>query len=316
MKKPLVIVGGPTASGKTDIAVKLCKKIGGEVISADSMQVYKTMDIGTAKVTEEEKDGIMHYGVDIIEPTEEYNVTAFKEMTEKAMEEIYSKGKIPVITGGTGFYIQAVLYDISFDEKAEGSEKIREELTEYAGKYGNHALYEKLREVDPGSCETIHENNVKRVIRALEYYKATGKKISEHNEEERAKESPYNYAYFALDMPRDVLYDRINQRVDIMMDNGLFEEAKSVYGYGDALSKTAREAIGYAELFDYFDGKITKEDAVEAIKQNSRRYAKRQMTWLRREKDVIWIDKTKFDSSDEIVTAMSETLKNKGFMLK
>ena len=316
MKKPLVIIGGPTASGKTDIAVKLCKAMGGEVISADSMQVYKTMDIGTAKVTEEEKDGIKHYGVDIIEPTEEYNVTSFKDMTLAAMEEIYAKGKIPVITGGTGFYIQAVLYDISFNENAEGSEEIRKELSEYAKNQGNHALYEELMKVDPASCNTIHENNVKRVIRALEYYKTTGKKISEHNEEERVKESPYNYAYFALDMPREILYERINKRVDIMMENGLLDEARTVYKLGDSLSKTAREAIGYAELFDYFDEKITLDEAKEAIKQNSRRYAKRQLTWLRREKDVIWIDKTKYGSTSDIINDMLETLKNKGIMIK
>ena len=311
MAKPLIIVGGPTASGKSDTAVELCKMINGEIISADSMQAYRTMDIGTAKVTPEEMSGIYHYGIDILEPSEEFSVSDFKDMAVKAINDIYAKGKIPVITGGTGFYIQAVLYNIDFSGDAGADNNIRKELNDYYEKNGASALHDMLRDVDPDSADAIHENNVKRVIRAIEYYRLTGQKISEHNETERTKESPYDYLYFALTWPRETLYERIDKRVDIMMDAGLVKETEKLYKLKDSLSKTAREAIGYREMFEYYDNKATQEEAVNNIKQNSRHYAKRQETWLRREKNVIFIDRSKFDSSKETAEYLYKNYVNK-----
>ena len=311
MNKPLIIVGGPTASGKSDTAVSLAKMINGSVISADSMQAYKKMDIGTAKVSEKEMAGIKHYGIDILEPSMEYSVSDFKEMACKAIDEIYANGHIPVITGGTGFYIQAVLYDIDFNKEAGADDSIRAELNEYYEKNGKSALHDMLKGVDPKSAEAIHENNVKRVIRAIEYYRMTGNKISDHNETERAKESPYDYLYFALTWPRETLYERIDKRVDIMMDNGLLKETEELYKIKDTLSKTAREAIGYREMFEYYDGTVSLEEAVSNIKLNSRHYAKRQETWLRREKNVIFIDRSSFNSAEETAEYMYKNYVNK-----
>ena len=305
MNKPLIIVGGPTASGKSDTAVSLAGMINGSVISADSMQAYKKMDIGTAKVSEKEMAGIKHYGIDILEPSMEYSVSDFKEMAFKAIDEIYANGHIPVITGGTGFYIQAVLYDIDFNKDAGADDRIRDEQN------GKSALHDMLKGVDPKSAEAIHENNVKRVIRAIEYFRMTGNKISDHNETERAKESPYDYLYFALTWPREILYERIDKRVDIMMDNGLLKETEELYKIKDTLSKTAREAIGYREMFEYYDGTVSLEEAVSNIKLNSRHYAKRQETWLRREKNVIFIDRSSFNSAEETAEYMYKNYVNK-----
>ncbi len=311
MNKPLIIVGGPTASGKSDTAVSLAGMINGSVISADSMQAYKKMDIGTAKVSEKEMAGIKHYGIDILEPSMEYSVSDFKEMACKAIDEIYANLKVPVITGGTGFYIQAVLYDIDFNKDAGADDSIRDELNEYYEKNGRSALHDMLKGVDPKSAEAIHENNVKRVIRAIEYFRMTGNKISDHNETERAKESPYDYLYFALTWPREILYERIDKRVDIMMDNGLLKETEELYKIKDTLSKTAREAIGYREMFEYYDGTVSLEEAVSNIKLNSRHYAKRQETWLRREKNVIFIDRSSFNSAEETAEYMYKNYVNK-----
>ena len=311
MNKPLIIVGGPTASGKSDTAVSLAGMINGSVISADSMQAYKKMDIGTAKVSEKEIAGIKHYGIDILEPSMEYSVSDFKEMACKAIDEIYANGHIPVITGGTGFYIQAVLYDIDFNKDAGADDSIRAELNEYYEKNGKSALHDMLKGVDPKSAEAIHENNVKRVIRAIEYFRMTGNKISDHNETERAKESPYDYLYFALTWPREILYERIDKRVDIMMDNGLLKETEELYKIKDTLSKTAREAIGYREMFEYYDGTVSLEEAVSNIKLNSRHYAKRQETWLRREKNVIFIDRSSFNSAEDTAEYMYKNYVNK-----
>ena len=311
MNKPLIIVGGPTASGKSDTAVSLAGMINGSVISADSMQAYKKMDIGTAKVSEKEMAGIKHYGIDILEPSMEYSVSDFKEMACTAIDEIYANGHIPVITGGTGFYIQAVLYDIDFNKDAGADDSIRDELNEYYEKNGKTALHDMLKGVDPKSAEAIHENNVKRVIRAIEYFRMTGNKISDHNETERAKESPYDYLYFALTWPREILYERIDKRVDIMMDNGLLKETEELYKIKDTLSKTAREAIGYREMFEYYDGTVSLEEAVSNIKLNSRHYAKRQETWLRREKNVIFIDRSSFNSAEDTAEYMYKNYVNK-----
>jgi len=308
MKNKLVIVGGPTASGKSDMAVRLAQKINGEIISADSMQVYREMNIGTAKVTPEEMDGIYHYGIDILNPNEEYNIEIFQKMSKKAIEDIYSKGKIPIICGGTGFYIQSVLYDIDFDKSADADDTIRTELTNILESQGTDALFNILKEVDPKSSELIHPNNTKRVIRAIEYYKITGNKISEHNEKESQKDSPYNYHFFVLNDDRDALYKRIDTRVDKMVTEGLLDEVKAVYNKWSPLSKTAREAIGYREIIDHLEGQCSLEESIEAIKQNSRRYAKRQITWFKRENNAIWINRNEYKNSDEMLAKMLDAL--------
>lgn len=308
MKNKLVIVGGPTASGKSDMAVRLAKKINGEIISADSMQVYREMNIGTAKVTPEEMDGIYHYGIDILNPNEEYNIEIFQKMSKKAIEDIYSKGKIPIICGGTGFYIQSVLYDIDFDKSADADDTIRTELTNILESQGTDALFNILKEVDPKSSELIHPNNTKRVIRAIEYYKITGNKISEHNEKESQKDSPYDYHFFVLNDDRDALYKRIDTRVDKMVTEGLLDEVKAVYNKWSPLSKTAREAIGYREIIDHLEGQCSLEESIEAIKQNSRRYAKRQITWFKRENNAIWINRNEYKNSDEMLAKMLDAL--------
>ena len=220
-KKPLVILTGPTAVGKTALSIMLAKAIGGEIISADSMQVYRYMDIGTAKIKPEETEGVPHHLIDVLNPTEDFNVTAFQTMAKQAINEIYSRGRIPIVAGGTGFYIQSLLYDISFEETEVSS--YREELTAYYEAYGAHALHEELKKVDPVSYEEIHENNVKRVIRALEFYHDTGYPISEHNKAQRQKESPYNFEYFVLNDDREILYRRIEKRIDTMIEQGLIE---------------------------------------------------------------------------------------------
>ncbi len=297
-KKPLVILTGPTAVGKTELSIKLAKAINGEIISADSIQVYKYMDIGSAKVTPEEMDGIKHYLIDVLEPSEEFNIYVFKKMAMAAMDEIYSKGKIPIIAGGTGFYIQSLLYDIEFSE-VEGDKTYRRMLEKKAAEEGNAAIHHMLREVDYKSAEDIHENNLKRVIRALEYYHETGCKISDHNEEQRQKESPYNFRYYVLNMDRDKLYDRINMRVDIMLDNGLVEEVRKLKNMGFGRELVSQQGIGYKEIRDYVDGLCTYDEAVDTLKKNTRHFAKRQLTWFKREKEVVWLNHEDFNSDKE-----------------
>lgn len=311
MKKPLVILTGPTAVGKTELSLNLAKAIGGEIISADSMQVYKEMNIGTAKIMPEEMQGIPHYLVDEISPDEEFHVVKFKEYANRYMEEIYAKGKIPIIVGGTGFYIQAVLKDVSFDENEEDKE-YRKKLQIFAKEHGTKALHDKLMEVDPESGNAIHENNVKRVIRALEFYHLTGKKISEHNEEEREKESPYNFAYFVLTDERSVLYDRIDKRVDLMMEQGLLEEVTALKEKGYSRDLVSMQGLGYKEILAYLAGEISLEEAVYILKRDTRHFAKRQLTWFRREKDVIWVDKSLFSDKEEILSFCLTKLKEKG----
>ena len=231
MKQPLIILTGPTASGKTALSVELAKRIGGEIISADSMQVYRYMDVGSAKVTVEEMDGVPHHLIDVLDPQDSFNVVTFQEMAKEAMKKIYANGHIPIVAGGTGFYIQALLYDIDFTDN-DGDMEYRHHLEELAKEQGAEVLHSMLKEVDPPSAEAIHANNVKRVIRALEFYKKTGQRISDHNEEERQKESPYNFAYYVLNMDRATLYDRIDLRVDKMIEAGLEEEVKQLKGMG------------------------------------------------------------------------------------
>lgn len=295
----LIIITGPTASGKTSLSIELAKAINGEIISADSMQVYKGMDIGTAKVTKEEMHGIKHYLIDCLDPKDEFNVSVFKEMATKALEEIYSKGKIPIICGGTGFYIQALLYDIKFDEETTS---YKEELQAYYEENGEDALFELLRSVDPESCEIIPKQNIKRVIRAIEFYKLHGMKISEHNKTERAKESKFDFGYYCITADREVMYERIDKRVDIMFDNGLVDEVKGLMDMGLDKTYISMQGIGYKEVIDYLNGETTLEEAKYIIKRDTRHFAKRQLTWFRREKCVDFIERKYAPGEEKTIT--------------
>ena len=311
-KRSMVILTGPTAVGKTELSINLAKMINGAIISADSMQIYKYMDIGSAKIMPHEMQGIKHYLIDELMPEEEFNIYRFKQMAMEALDEIYASGQIPIVVGGTGFYIQGLVYDIDFT-KQDADDDYRKQLEEFANINGAHALHEKLKDIDSVSYETIHENNVKRVIRALEYYKQTNEPISKHNEEEKKKESPYNFAYFVLNDVRENLYSRIDKRVDIMMDAGLIDEIKALKKRGCTRDMVSMQGIGYKEMLKYLDADYTLEEAVEKVKQESRRFAKRQLTWFRREKDVIWIDKDKYEYDESrILQFIEKTLIDKG----
>ena len=296
----MVILTGPTAVGKTALSLKLAKAINGAIISADSMQVYKYMDIGSAKIMPWEMEGIPHYLVDELLPSEEFNIVRFQQMAREALTEIYSKGQIPIITGGTGFYIQGLLYDIDFDSQ-DADLTYRNSLEAFAAQYGPHALHEKLKEIDPVSYDTIHENNVKRVIRALEFYEKTGQPISAHNEAERAKSSPYNFAYFVLTDNRARLYERIEKRVDLMVDQGLIEEVTRLKDMGYHRNMVSMQGLGYKEILDALSGQCSMEEAIAEIKLQTRHFAKRQLTWFRRERDVIWFDKETYNYDDEAI---------------
>ena len=307
-KKKLVVLTGPTAVGKTKLSIELAKRIGGEIISADSMQVYKHMDIGSAKIRPEEMEGIPHFLVDELEPSEEFNVVVFQQKTKQYMDEIYHRGHIPILVGGTGFYIQAVLYDINFSI-GDDNHKIREELENLAREKGAGYMHEELRKIDPASADTIHSNNVKRVIRALEYFKLTGQKISEHNEEQRQNESPYDFSYFVLNDHRELLYERIDKRVDEMVAEGLIEEVKKLKSMGYDRSFVSMQGLGYKEIFSFLEGEISLEEAVYIIKRDTRHFAKRQITWFKREKEVIWVNKPGFDyDNDKILEFMQKQI--------
>lgn len=311
-KKPMVILTGPTAVGKTALSIALAKQIDGAVISADSMQVYKHMNIGSAKIMPQEMQGVKHYLIDELEPSEEFNVVRFVELAKKYMQEIYAEGKIPIIVGGTGFYIQALLYDIDFDEQ-ECDEEYRRELEKLAKEKGAEFLHGMLREVDPESAEAIHANNIKRVIRALEFYHLSGRKISEHNEKERQKTSPYNFAYFVLTDDREKLYANIEKRVDIMVERGLVEEVTHLKEMGCHSGMVAMQGLGYKEILDYLDGNSTLAEAVYIIKRETRHFAKRQLTWFRREHDVIWLDKGVYGyDENQILEKILSILNEKG----
>ncbi len=310
-KRPFIVLTGPTAVGKSDLSIKLCKAINGAVISADSMQVYRMMDIGSAKISREEMSGVDHYLIDCLDPKESFNIAIFKDLAKKALDEIYNKGQIPVIVGGTGFYIQSLLYDVSFS-KEEDVSSYRLKYEEFVKENGNHSLHELLKDIDPESYEGIHENNVKRVIRALEFYDIHQYPISKHNEEEKAKKSPYNFAYFVLNDEREVLYNRIDQRVDVMIDKGLVEEVKMLKEYGCTKDFVSMQGLGYKEILDYLDGAISLEEAAYIIKRDSRHFAKRQLTWFNRERDVIWVNKNEFGrDDDQILGFLLEKLKEK-----
>lgn len=308
MKRPLVILTGPTAVGKTELSLQLAKRIGGEIISADSMQVYRHMDIGSAKIMPQQMQGIRHYLIDEFEPWEEFHVVKFKEYAKRYIEEIYDKGKIPIIVGGTGFYIQALLYDIDFKEQEE-SKTFREQLDLKAQLYGNEYIHDILKSIDPKAAEQIHPNNRKRVIRAIEFYCETGERISEHNEQERNRTSPYQFAYFVLNDDRKKLYERIDKRVDEMITEGLVEEVKSLRDMGCDRSLVSMQGLGYKEILSYLAGEITLEEAIYIIKRDTRHFAKRQLTWFKREKDVIWVDKQAYAyDEDEILSFLLEQL--------
>lgn len=295
VKSKVIVIVGPTASGKTSASIELAKKINGEIISADSMQIYQEMNIGTAKPTKEEMDGVNHYLLDFVSPEENFNVTMYKEKAEKAIEEILSKGKVPIVVGGTGLYVSTLIHGIEFSEVPENL-KYREELETLAKERGIDFLHEKLKKVDPISAINIDKNNVRRVIRALEIHKMTGKTKTELDTISQ-KEVRYHYVIYGIETPRDVLYERINARVDKMLDDGLVQEVKYLYS-NYHISKTAMQGLGYKEVIAYLDQKITYDEMVEMIKQQSRRYAKRQLTWFRREKSIKWC------SLEEIVSTI------------
>ena len=294
-KKPMIILTGPTAVGKTDLSIQLAKAMNGEIISADSMQVYRHMDIGSAKVTPEEMDGVPHHLIDVLEPEEEFNVVVFQKLAKEALTGIYERGHIPIIVGGTGFYIQALLYDIDFTEN-DGDTAIRRELEKLAQTQGAGCLHQMLQEIDPESAAAIHQNNVKRVIRAIEFYRQTGKKISLHNEQEREKQSPYQFLYYVLDTDRKTLYERIDRRVDRMMEHGLVDEVKHLADMGCTRDMVSMQGLGYKEILDYLSGEIPLEESVYILKRDTRHFAKRQITWFKRERDVRWLELEQFQN--------------------
>lgn len=314
MKRPMIILAGPTAVGKTAASIRLAKAVGGEIISADSMQVYRHMDIGSAKIRPEEMEGVPHHLVDVLEPEEDFNVVRFQQMAKAATEEIYARGRIPIAAGGTGFYIQALLYDIDFTEN-DGDSSFRRELEKTAEEKGGEYLHALLQEADPEAALQIHPHNIKRMIRALEFHHQTGGKISEHNEREREKESPYQYAYFVLTDERSRLYDRIDRRVDLMMEEGLLDEVRFLKERGVRRDSTAMQGLGYKELYACLDGEYPLEEAVRIIKRDTRHFAKRQLTWFKRERDVIWADKSVIGQDDDaVIDFMLKELKNRGII--
>ncbi len=286
MRPPLIVIEGPTAVGKSDIAVKLAKTIGGEIISADSMQVYRGMDIGTGKIKPEEMSGIRHYMIDVTDPGDEYDISRYTAAAKEALFEIYKKGMYPIIAGGTGFYIQALVKDIDFS-KGSPEESYRRELEEYAEKNGAASLHEMLADVDRDSADAIHQNNIKKVIRALEYYRETGEPLSEKNRRDREKESPYDVLEFFINEDRKVLYRKIEKRVDGMLSEGLVSEVDRLREQGLRKECVSMQGLGYKEIIEYLDGEVSLEEAVDTLKKRTRHYAKRQITWFTHQGDPI-----------------------------
>ena len=301
--KDLIVLTGPTAVGKTSLSIALAKAVDGEIISADSMQVYKYMNIGTAKITEEEKCGIPHFLIDELEPDEEFNVTIFKNKVMGYIKDIKSRGNVPIIVGGTGFYIQSVIYDINFNEYGDDS-NVRKKYEAMAETIGKSELHKKLALVDREYADSVSENNVKKVVRALTFFEMTGEKLSEHNKRERERSSPFDFAYFVLTMDRKKLYERIDKRVDLMFDMGLVEEVKALMAKGYDKSLVSMQGIGYKEVIDYLNGKTSLEECIDIIKRDTRHFAKRQLTWFKREKVVTYIDKDEFGTEDKCLKEM------------
>lgn len=315
-RRPMIVLTGPTAVGKTRLSLSLAKALNGEIISADSMQVYKHMDIGSAKIRPSEMQGIPHHMIDILEPWEPFNVVIFQEKCLECLDEIYERKHVPIVTGGTGFYIQALLKNIDFTENEEDTE-YRQELEVLAQEKGAEYLHEMLAEVDPESAGAIHANNIKRTIRALEYYHLTGERISSHNEAEREKGSAYDSCYFVLNDERDRLYERIEQRIDEMLKEGLVEEVKHLQELGCNRGMVSMQGLGYKEILSWLEGETTFEEAIEILKRDTRHFAKRQLTWFRREQDVVWVNKQDFDyDEDRILAYMLSVISEKTHILK
>ena len=289
MKPKVIVIAGPTASGKTSLSIDLAKSINGEIISCDSMQIYKGMDIGTAKVTKEEAEGIKHYLIDCVEPNERYTVSNFKKDAERCIEEILSKGKVPIIVGGTGLYVDSLIYGIEYSEM-NFDEDYRNKLMKQAEtEQGLSELYSKAKEIDSQAMEKISPNDKKRIVRVLEIFNATGKTKTELEIESRKKEIKYEYHVFIVNIERELLYDRINRRVDIMLEKGLIDEVKEIYEKYDSFP-TAMQGLGYKEVVEFLQNQVTKEEMVDKIKKESRHYAKRQLTWFRKDDTFIWLD--------------------------
>jgi tRNA dimethylallyltransferase len=305
----LIVLTGPTGVGKTALSIRLAKELNGAIISADSMQVYKHMDIGTAKIMPDEMDGIEHYLVDCLEVDDDFNVARFKNMAKDAVDDIYSKDKLPIVVGGTGFYIQALLKDVNFNE-AKGESELRQELLAFANENGEIALHNRLREIDPEAADKIHPNNIKRVIRAIEFFMESGEKISNHNEKESLKESIYNYRYFVLTNDRDILYKNIELRIDKMLDAWLVDEVKKIKDLGYSRDLVSQQGLGYKEIWAYLEGEMSLDEAVAILKRDTRHFAKRQLTWFKREKDVIWLDKQVYKDDDQLMAAIRENIKD------
>ncbi len=315
MQRPLIILAGPTAVGKTECSLSLAEALDGEIISADSMQVYRGMDIGTAKLPVEERRGIPHHLLDIRDPSEEFHVVEFQREARAAMEDIWARGKVPVMTGGTGFYIQAVTRDIDFTETG-GDPAFRKELEELAASGGGEELYRRLQEADPEAAEEIHPNNLKRIIRALEYHAFTGQRISEHNRMEKEKKSPYNLLYLVLNRTRPALYERINRRVEIMMEQGLLEEVRRLKEEGARRNWVSMQGLGYKQLLAHLDGECSLEEAVAAIQQETRHFAKRQVTWFKREKEAVWLNREEFPEEEELLEEILRLCRMSGIVQK
>lgn len=308
-KQKLIIITGPTAVGKTAASIEVAKKLNGEIISADSMQVYRHMDIGTAKILEDEKQGIKHYLIDEFEPDDEFNVTIFKNLAQKYISEIASKGKIPIIAGGTGFYIQSVLYDVEFTEYDEDKRNIiKEKLEKELEESGCDVLFERLKKLDPEYAAVIHKNNTRRLLNSLEYISLTGQKLSEHNDEQRARTSPYDFRYIVINDERDRLYDRINRRVDQMINDGLIPEVQNLLDKGYSRELPSMLGLGYKEIADYLCGECSLEHAIELIKRDTRHFAKKQLTWFKRERDVIEINRSCCKNDSDFMEKLFEAL--------
>ena len=298
--KDLIVITGPTASGKTAMSVELAKILGAEIVNADSMQIYKYMDIGTAKPDMEERQGIPHHLIDIAEPDEQFSVARYCECAKEAIDAVHAKGKPVVMVGGTGLYVDSLVNNIQFSE-IDADDEYRAKMDALADEKGNEYLYNMLCEIDPVSGAKISVSDRKRIIRALEVYHLTGKTITWHNEQSRSVPSPYNTTMFAIDVDREVLYDKINRRVDIMMEKGLLNEVKNIINMGIKRDFTSMQAIGYKEIAEYLDGEITLDEAIDKIKQGSRRYAKRQLTWYRRNEKINWVK-----NIDEVLSILNK----------
>ena len=312
-KQPLIIITGPTAVGKTALSVETALKLGGEIISADSMQVYRGMDIGTAKIKEEEKKGVPHHLIDIIDPDEEFNVTIFKDMAKKCIDDIASRGKIPIIAGGTGFYIQSVLYDVDFTDYDEDKRsEVRMLLEDTLEEKGIDFMYERLKEVDPKYAEVIHKNNIRRVLHGLEYNIMTGNRLSDHNEEQRERTSPYNFLYCVLNDDRAKVYGRINKRVDDMLRDGLADEVRGLLDAGYSRDLQSMQGLGYKEMADYLYGEYPYDEAVEIIKRDTRHFAKKQLTWFKRERVTVEVNREVLGSEEKILDFVLSAAKLRG----